>query len=58
MSRFAVKIGEVQLRSNKPITDEQRKEALAIFNQNLQGDIVAVTVGGLDIVLWLTVDGH
>ena len=29
MARYAVKIGEIHLRSDKPITEKERKEAIA-----------------------------
>jgi len=53
MARYAIKIGEVHLRSDKPITGAERAEAL----RQLDGVYVLTkTEDGLEITL--NVDGH
>lgn len=34
MPKYAVEIGKVVLRSEKPITDEERKEAIRLLGKN------------------------
>ena len=53
MSRYAVKIGEVHIRSDKPITDEMRERAIL----KLERDGTAL-ISTIDFDVMLTVDGH
>ena len=53
MPKYAVKIGEIMLTSDEPITTEQRKQAL---EEVKRADALIVTADGL--VVKLTVDRH
>jgi hypothetical protein len=45
--RYAVKIGEIHIRSTKPITDEQRAKAI----ERLLKDKTMLRVGGVEVVI-------
>jgi hypothetical protein len=49
MPRYAVKIAEIQLVSDKPITEEERKRAVAEWKRTYKGAIM-VTADGLCVV--------
>lgn len=42
MTKYAVEIGRVVLRSDKPITMEQRKRAIALFKKREGGPLLYV----------------
>lgn len=49
MSGYVVEIGKVLLRSDKPITAEERKRALQVLRR--RGDDAFLTVDGLEAVI-------
>lgn len=54
MSRYAVKIGEIHLKANKPITDKQRKRALELLTATCGTYMITVD----DVEIALSVDGN
>jgi hypothetical protein len=44
MPRYAVKIAEIHLVSDKPITEEERKEVLEDLQNGLEGDLIRMGV--------------
>lgn len=54
MSRYAVKIGEIHLKANKPITDEQRKQALELLTATCGTYMITVD----DVEIALSVHRH
>lgn len=45
MPTYAVKIGEVFLQSDKPITEEERKQAITEFKRTLRGAMMTTRAG-------------
>lgn len=50
MPTYAVKIGEVLLQSDVPITEEERKQAITEFKRTFRGAMM-VTKAGICIVV-------
>ena len=55
MKRYAVKIGEIHLVSNEPITEEARKKAVREVGDNMG---LVYTEDGLTVEYSLTVNRH
>lgn len=49
MPDYAVEIGQIILRSSKPITEEQRKLALQELRE--RNRVVYVTIEGLEVII-------
>lgn len=49
MSKYAVKIGEIQVRSDKPISEEERKRATKQLLQAYRG-VLLITEDGLEVI--------
>lgn len=54
MAKYSIKLGEIHLRSNKPITDEDKKRAIRELDAV---DNVMVTISD-DLEITSTVDRH
>lgn len=59
MPKYAVKIGEMQLHADQPITSEQMREALQWINAETLTGIITLKDGTqLEHRLRLTIDRH
>ena len=58
MPRYAVKLGEIHLVSDEPITPEQRREIIQTLKKDFDGSALAEMIATDTAVLRLDSHGH